>query len=547
MMPWRTQDVESHIKSLTDKQKEAWVKVANKALSSCLADGGSREDCEGSAIRQANTVAKKVEESMDLEEIGKTISAATESKIKAAISALQELLGLTEADRRRLLLEAAELSFGERERQVRDAIRSMVGGDQQTWIYLCDMYDNYCVYTVESNAPAGQYKDYRVSYTLKNAEVALGLPEEVRRVISYEPILEKESESSEVAVISEDGEKMALAEEYIDLIEKAIEDDGLAHIRLIAPGWGSSGYYSPELLQRDGPKVFHEGLHMHLDHQTAAEAKARPEGSTKDLAGVLASDAHWEENGPVGPGLYADAKVFEPYRPLVNEMAPHIGVSIRANGKAVYGEAEGRKGHIIEAITKADTTDYVTHAGAGGQILSLAESGANEGIEIRLFEAARDRLQNQEVETMNEDELKALQEAKDAAETKAEMAEAENARLKESLLLREAQDVVADALAKTDMPELTRTRLADGLGKNPPVKEGKLDAEALGTRIQEVVQAEMEYIAQISGTGKVRGMGSPTKQEATADLKESFANMYLRQGKTTEEAEKLATLASAGR
>ena len=141
---------------------------------------------------------------------------------------------------------------------------------------------------------------------------------------------------------------------------------------------------------------------------------------------------------------------------------------------------------------------------------------------------------------MTDEEIRALEEAKAATE-------AENARLKETLLLREAQDVVRDALAKVDMPDLTRERLANSLAKNPPTDEGKLDAEALGARIQEAVKAELEYIAQISGTGKVRGMGSGNGGSAGAELKEAYKNLYLRQGKPAEEADKLAALAAGGR
>ncbi len=56
-MPWTVTDVESHIKGLTDKQKEQWVAVANSALSKCKSEDG--KDCEASAIRQANSVVQK--------------------------------------------------------------------------------------------------------------------------------------------------------------------------------------------------------------------------------------------------------------------------------------------------------------------------------------------------------------------------------------------------------------------------------------------------------------------------------------------------------
>ena len=56
-MPWTNEDVEKHMKGLSAKAKKTWVNVANSALATCQEKGG--EDCEGSAIRQANSVAKK--------------------------------------------------------------------------------------------------------------------------------------------------------------------------------------------------------------------------------------------------------------------------------------------------------------------------------------------------------------------------------------------------------------------------------------------------------------------------------------------------------
>jgi len=56
--------VEGHIKNLNDTQKEAWVKIANSALSRCEKDGGEAKACEGKAIRIANVMAKRVKASI---------------------------------------------------------------------------------------------------------------------------------------------------------------------------------------------------------------------------------------------------------------------------------------------------------------------------------------------------------------------------------------------------------------------------------------------------------------------------------------------------
>ena len=55
-MPWSKSDVSRFKSGLSDAQKEQWVEVANSALQQCLDNGGSQENCEASAIRQANGV-----------------------------------------------------------------------------------------------------------------------------------------------------------------------------------------------------------------------------------------------------------------------------------------------------------------------------------------------------------------------------------------------------------------------------------------------------------------------------------------------------------
>lgn len=156
--------------------------------------------------------------------------------------------------------------------------------------------------------------------------------------------------------------------------EAAVRDNGTILVKLISPGWGSSGYYSAEMLERCGPKVFTAGTKMYWDHPTATESHERPERSLRDLAGELVTTARWEANGPDGPGLYGDSKVFSPFRENLGELAPHIGVSIRAHGTAVQGEAEGRTGPIIDELIGALSVDFVTEAGRGGRVLELFEA-----------------------------------------------------------------------------------------------------------------------------------------------------------------------------
>ena len=115
---------------------------------------------------------------------------------------------------------------------------------------------------------------------------------------------------------------------------KLVEAKADYEIKLIAPGKGSSAFYPKEVLQRDGPKVFKQGTHVYLNHPTQAEEAARPEGDVKNLAGVLTTDASYNESHAKGPGLYARMKVFADHAQTVEAKAPHVGMSIRASGKA---------------------------------------------------------------------------------------------------------------------------------------------------------------------------------------------------------------------
>lgn len=320
--------------------------------------------------------------------------------------------------------------------------------------------------------------------------------------------------------IKEASAEVEIVGDLVPLTEaSAVSPDGTARLKIIAPGWGSSGYYSPQLLERDGPKVFTSGMKMYWDHPTASEEAERPERSLRDLASELSSDATWDPNGPMGPGLYADAKVFGPYREAVNELAPHIGVSIRALGKAREGEAEGKKGRLIEQLVSGQSVDYVTSPGAGGQVLQL-------------FESARERASHPAPSTPpGGPDMQELEEAK-----------REIARLREANILRDAREVVTEALAAETAPDMTKARLRETLPANPPVKDGELDREALRTRVKEAVAAEVAYLAGATGSGAIRGFGVRPEikpEEHEAALAASFKALGL--------SETAAAVAAKGR
>jgi len=153
-------------------------------------------------------------------------------------------------------------------------------------------------------------------------------------------------------------------------------------ITIITPGWGSSGYYSAEVLEAAAKdKVFPKGTQMHIDHMTEQARFDSPAGSVATLAAALQEDARWDPNW-VDPDtgikgrLVAENRVFGHWKEPLAEMKDAIGVSIAAAAETSMGEAEGRKGRIIEALVPdiLNRVDYVTVAGRGGRISEVLES-----------------------------------------------------------------------------------------------------------------------------------------------------------------------------
>lgn len=280
----------------------------------------------------------------------------------------------------------------------------------------------------------------------------------------------------------------ALAGGAINLVESAatletiklVEAKADYEIKLIAPGKGSSAFYPKEVLQRDGPKVFKAGTHVYLNHPTAAEEAARPEGDVKNLAGVLTTRAEYSEGHAKGPGLYARMKVFADHAQTVEEKAPHVGMSIRASGKAESRQVKDGL-PVLTELTSAESVDVVTRAGAGGMILSESATSAN------------------------------LKEAEMTAEEITKLIEASNAPLRAQLLRDSAERKAVALLEGVSLPTKAKLRIIENvIGRGvPTIADGSIDE----TKFREAINGEAKAIGEIlsealGGSGRVYGMGA---------------------------------------
>ena len=144
-------------------------------------------------------------------------------------------------------------------------------------------------------------------------------------------------------------------------------------IQLLDAGEGSSGYYSPAVLEQAATdKIFPAGTHMYVDHAAAIRRGINGERSVRDLAATLTEDARYD---PARQALVAEVLAFSGYAQMLTEMQDAIGTSISAwaeTGKP----REGSKTPTIVRLTAAESVDFVVAAGRGGRILAVLESAA---------------------------------------------------------------------------------------------------------------------------------------------------------------------------
>lgn len=145
-------------------------------------------------------------------------------------------------------------------------------------------------------------------------------------------------------------------------------------ITVIKPGWSKNNRYYPASLLKSRANIF-EGAKMFTDHATEKEASARPEGSVRDWVGTI-TGVKTESDGVIKATANIHHEAFKTNLSNLKKAGnlSQMGISIRAIGECSKGEAEGRKGAIVESILGCKSVDFVTFAAAGGQVESMSEA-----------------------------------------------------------------------------------------------------------------------------------------------------------------------------
>ncbi len=150
---------------------------------------------------------------------------------------------------------------------------------------------------------------------------------------------------------------------------------GIFEVKLISEGWGSSGYYSREMLETSGIKAFTKNTLSYANHSSQEELE-KGRDITK-IIGKYIEDAEGREDEDGKYALYAPLKVREEWIDFVDDFKESIGASIFISGEAVEGEAEGRSGMLVESLDADDpykSVDLVAAAGRGGKVERMLEA-----------------------------------------------------------------------------------------------------------------------------------------------------------------------------
>lgn len=162
-------------------------------------------------------------------------------------------------------------------------------------------------------------------------------------------------------------------------------------VTVIKPGISKNNrYYSADLLKRS-VGIF-ENAKMFSDHQTDKDAAARPEGSVKDWVATI-TGVKCESDGTIKATANVHDPIFKESLANLKKAGnlSQMGVSIRAFGEAVRGKVEGKDCMVIESLRGCKSVDFVTFAGAGGQVEAMNESADPDDVMLIDIETLKEK------------------------------------------------------------------------------------------------------------------------------------------------------------
>jgi hypothetical protein len=382
-------------------------------------------------------------------------------------------------------------------------------GDQDCndYAWVQDLYPTIVVYSMNGFL-------YQADYSIDANNVTFGTPKKVE--VTYSAV----------------GESARFLVANVEQLKESAYDAAAGEfpIKIIQPGMSKNNrFYPAEVLKRDF-NIF-EGAKMFADHQTDAQSKAQPEGSVHNWVATL-KGVYAESDGTLrGKAVVIDPAFKAKLATLAEKnLLTEMGISIRAVGAGSKRTIDDVQATYVESLVACRSVDFVTFAGAGGQVLT--ESATSE-FDVDLVTEAQLRSRRPDlialIESTNKENTmqKTLEQQLQEARTRIAELETSETSLKGKLQEAEkavqrtaAQSALTNLLKESKLPEVSKTRIQTQF------------KEAVNTDgMKEAITAEEAYVKQLGSGGTSRkNMGAAdniqesegAKQATPQELFESY-------------------------
>ena len=296
---------------------------------------------------------------------------------------------------------------------------------------------------------------------------------------------------------------------FVESLTSALSagSDGTYPVTLLTPGLGASAFYSEAVVRRDAPKAFPKGTHVYLTHERAASGEPNPE----KLLGTLIEDTTIRESDGAAVNRF---KPMKRWADFVEDVHPHVGLSISAGGSATIGTMEGRQVKMAESIDYriSNTVDMVSYPGRAGS--GFVESAFEKYAEEVQTESSASGKQKEESNMELDAKVDSLVESVAALTSLVESALPKAPSKEEA----DAEKAVADAVVATrivesaEVPAEVKEALIESIKAGNYGVQGRIDEV---TALRESLKTELESQFKESGhivgaAGAAGGAGAPT-------------------------------------
>jgi hypothetical protein len=398
--------------------------------------------------------------------------------------------------------------------------------------WCMDLFPGQVVYSMGGNL-------FQCDYSF-DADGDVRLSDPIAVETSYTPV--------EAAATASQESFRVLATSALPLQESAYDAaSGKLRVTIIKPGLNKSKarFYPAETLKRDY-HVF-EGAKMFADHQSEKESKDKPEGSVNNWVASL-KNVHAESDGTLSGDAFVIDPPFKAKLDSLNKagLLHEMGVSIRAIGEASEQEREGVTTNVVESLIAARSVDFVTYAGAGGQVEAMESAQSDNDVDVDLVSEAGLRKRRPDLVALVEKH--AQERTMKSVETQLQEAQAQIGTLtKENTDLKtkfeEAQKTAAKAtiaaelnklLTESKLPEVSQARIRKQFAEAVKI-DGVADA----------IKEEQAYVKSLGGARQTaKNLGSAdngtARESDTSDQKPNLEEAFLLMPGMSKEDAKLA-------